>query len=330
MSGIDIVVTWVDGNDPQWQASRAKYETNTGDLGNSERRFRDWDLMRYWFRGVEKFAPWVNKVIFITCGQHPDWLNVDNPKLKLVDHRDYMPEDALPTFNSNAIELGINKIDGLSDRFILFNDDFFIINELKETDFFVNGLPCDFVALDAIEPSEDFDYVLANNVRIINENFDKREVLSRNKSQWFNLKDVKSVMRTVALRKPWNKFTGFRDYHTPVAYTKKEFDDMWVRYPDLMNDTVHRRFRDKDNISHWLIRYWRLASGEFVTSSQKKYIFIPVENGDNSALIDTIRKQRRKILCINDNFSGSDISVVQKSLRDAFEAILPEKSSFEI
>lgn len=330
MSGIDIVVTWVDGNDPAWQASRAKYENNSGELNNSARRFRDWDLMRYWFRGVEKFAPWVNKVVFITCGQRPLWLNVDNPKLMLVDHRDYMPEDALPTFNSNAIELGINKIVGLSDRFILFNDDFFILDGLKETDFFVDGLPCDFAALDAIEPSEDFDYILANNVRIINENFDKREVLTNNRSQWFNLKDVKSVMRTVALRKPWNKFTGFRDYHTPVAYNRKEFDDMWERFPDIMNATVHSRFRGKDNISHWLIRYWRLASGKFHTSSQKKYTFIPVIDGDNSVLVDAIKNQRKKILCINDNFEGDDISKAQKDLKEAFEAILPEKSSFEI
>ena len=165
MSGIDIVVTWVDGNDPAWQASRSKYEINSDDPGNAARRYRDWDLMRYWFRGVEKHAPWVNKVIFVTCGQHPDWLNLDNPKLRLVDHSEYMPADALPTFNSNAIELGINKIEGLSDRFILFNDDFFILDDVKETDFFRDGLPCDFAALDAIEPVEDFGCILANDTK---------------------------------------------------------------------------------------------------------------------------------------------------------------------
>ena len=330
MSGIDIVVTWVDGNDPAWQASRSKYENNSDDLSNSSRRYRDWDLMRYWFRGVEKYAPWADRIIFITCGQRPDWLNVDNPKLRLVDHSEYMPEEALPTFNSNAIELGINKIEGLSDRFILFNDDFFILDEVKETDFFRDGLPCDFAALDAIEPSEDFGYVLANNIRVINQNFDKREVLKKNRSKWYNLKDIKSVMRTMALRKPWPKFTGFRDYHTPIAYTKKEFDDMWARIPDLMNATVHSRFRTKDNISHWLIRYWRLASGEFTSSSQKKYTFIPVVNCDNSSLIDVIKNQKKKILCINDNFEGDDISAAQQSLKEAFESILPEKSSFEI
>ena len=76
--------------------------------------------------------------------------------------------------------------------------------------------------------------------------------------------------------------------------------------------------------------FWRLASGEFFSSSQKKYTFIPVVDGDNSALIGVIKNRKKKILCINDNFEGDDISKVQQSLKEAFEAILPEKSSFEI
>ena len=328
---IDFIVTWVDGNDPEWQKTRNEYlgiKTSKDNAG--AQRYRDWDLMRYWFRGVEKFAPWVNKVYFVTCGQRLEWLNPDHPKLKLVDHKDYMPEDALPTFNSNAIELGINKIEGLSDRFILFNDDFFILDEVKETDFFKAGKPCDFAALDAIEFSEEFGYILANNVRVINENFSKREVLKKNRSQWYNMKDIKSVIRTLELTKPWNKFTGFRDYHTPVAYLKKEFDDMWNLYPELMNATVHSKFRNKENISHWLIRFWRLVSGNFVPTSQNKRTFIPVTDGDNSFLISTIKNQKKSILCINDEFSGDDISKAQKDLKDAFESILPDKSSFEI
>lgn len=330
MDDIDIVVTWVDGNDPKWQKSREKYAGDQNNSLNSSNRYRDWDLMRYWFRAIETYAPWVNCVYFVTCGHYPDWLNLNHPKLKLIKHSDYMPEDALPTFNSNAIELGINKIEGLSDKFILFNDDFFIIDKIEKSDFFQNDLPCDFAALDAIEPSEGFDYILMNNIRIINKNFNKMEVLKKHRSKWFNTKDIKSVFRTMELFRPWNQFTGFRDYHIPVAYLKKEFDDMWERYPDLMDQTVHHRVRSKEDISHWLIRYWRLASGTFVPFSQKKWTFIPVTNGDNSFLIDTIKNQKKKIICINDNFEGEDILSVQKSLKDAFETILPNKSSFEL
>ena len=86
---IDFVVLWVDGNDPQWQAQKAKYQGKTLDDSNAAHRFRDWGLMPYWFRAVEKFCPWVRKVHFVTCGHVPQWLNLDCPKLNHVKHSDY-------------------------------------------------------------------------------------------------------------------------------------------------------------------------------------------------------------------------------------------------
>ena len=51
---IDFVVLWVDGNDPAWQAEKAKYQGKTLDDSNSQNRFRDWGLMPYWFRAVAR------------------------------------------------------------------------------------------------------------------------------------------------------------------------------------------------------------------------------------------------------------------------------------
>ena len=80
---IDFVVMWVDGNDPEWQKKKNKYDVNAKSDG-SIYRYRDWDLLQYWFRGVEKFAPWVNKIYFITWGHLPKWLNRIIQKLKLL------------------------------------------------------------------------------------------------------------------------------------------------------------------------------------------------------------------------------------------------------
>ena len=33
-------------------------------------------------------------------------IDLNNPKINIVKHSDYMPSDSLPTFNSNAIEIG--------------------------------------------------------------------------------------------------------------------------------------------------------------------------------------------------------------------------------
>ena len=64
---IDFVLPWVDGGDPAWRAERARYAPEAADGDASEVRYRDWGTLKYWFRGVDRFAPWVRKVHFITC-----------------------------------------------------------------------------------------------------------------------------------------------------------------------------------------------------------------------------------------------------------------------
>ncbi len=128
---VDFVVTWVDGNDPVWQAEKAKYSpAKTSDARTS--RYRDWDNMQYWFRAVEKFAPWVRKVHFVTYGHLPKWLNTNNPKLHIVNHKDFIPSKYLPIFNVNPIELNLHRIEGLAERFVYFNDDMFLLQPVKK------------------------------------------------------------------------------------------------------------------------------------------------------------------------------------------------------
>ena len=89
MNKIDFVVTWVDGNDPVWQEKKSSYDgsVNTSKQSmNSVKAYREWGTFKYWFRGVEKFAPWVNKVYLVTDQQKPSWLELNSDKLVLVDH----------------------------------------------------------------------------------------------------------------------------------------------------------------------------------------------------------------------------------------------------
>ena len=100
---IDFVITWVDMDDPKWKKTFAKYSGGIDNSNNSfsEARFRDHGFLKYWFRGIEKFAPWVRKIHFVTCGQKPEWLDENNPKLHLVNHEDFIPHQFLPCFNSS-------------------------------------------------------------------------------------------------------------------------------------------------------------------------------------------------------------------------------------
>ena len=141
---IDFVVLWVDGSDPVWQAEKAKYQGKTLDDSNAPNRFRDWGLMPYWFRAVEKFAPWVRKIHFVTCGHVPAFLNLAHPKLHHVKHEGFLPPEVLPTFSSHAIEMNLHRIPGLAEHFVYFNDDMFLIRSVPETAFFRDGLPCTY------------------------------------------------------------------------------------------------------------------------------------------------------------------------------------------
>ena len=78
--------------------------------------------------------------LFYNMGTYT-WLNTENPKLTVVNHKDYIPEEYLPTFSSHPIELNLHRIKGLSEQFVYFNDDTFIINAMQPEDFFKKGLP---------------------------------------------------------------------------------------------------------------------------------------------------------------------------------------------
>ena len=189
MSKIDFVVLWVDGNDLEWQKDKASYTPGvSSDVGLN--RYREWENLVYWFRAVAKYAPWVNKIHFVTNGQRPDWLNTNHPKIHHVRHSDYMPLDSLPTFNSSAIEIAIHKIPGLAERFVYFNDDMFLNAPISEDFFFHNDMPVDMPGLTpkCYSENEDdnstFSHLLRNNFDVLNQYFDKKEVLRQHFTQW--------------------------------------------------------------------------------------------------------------------------------------------------
>ncbi len=116
---IDFVITYVDGNDPEWLAERNKYLFGVDKLTDTIERYRNWENLQYWFRGIEKFAPFVNKIHFITSSRVPEWLNMNNPKLNVVRHSDYIPEEYLPTFSSIPIELNLHRLEDLRRKFCI-------------------------------------------------------------------------------------------------------------------------------------------------------------------------------------------------------------------
>ena len=67
----------------------------------------------------------------------PKWLNTNDPRIVIVPHEDiFENENDLPVFNSNAIEMNLHRIPGLSRHFIYLNDDFIFNYPVTINDFF--------------------------------------------------------------------------------------------------------------------------------------------------------------------------------------------------
>lgn len=329
----DIIITWVDGNDPLWRAEKNRYKEQLfgkeAVMEDDGKRFRDWDNIQYIFRGIERFMPWINKVHLITCGHLPKWIDPSCERLHIVKHSDYIPADMLPTFNSNCIELYANRIEGLADQFILFNDDMFVVKPTVEEDFFVDGLPCDVACLNPqpIVRSEIVN-IEVNNLKIINDHFHMDD-LFKNRRKWFDLKKYGSlVIRTMIFSK-YSSIIGIYQPHIPLAYQKKTWDTVWEAEHETLEKACTNRFRSTDDLNHWLFRSWQLMSGQFEPRRRDFGILVSAANVPQvKAYLDA--HSPYKLVCINDDRHVTDFDETKQQVNALLQALLPEKSSFEL
>lgn len=324
---IDFIMPWVDSTDKEWQKEKAKY---TSDFFTDDRmiRYRDFDNLQYWFRGVEKFAPWVRKIHFITCGHLPTWLNVNHPKLNIVKHEDYIPRKYLPTFSSHVIEINIHRIKDLSDRFVFFNDDIFITQPIKETDFFQDGYPKDQAIMDiAFKKDEVHGSAVQNSVYVINKYFNKNQSIKENFTKWYRPMYGSFLIKTLLLT-PWKYFTGFYTTHLANAYLKSTFEEVWEKETQRLNFTCSNKFRDKRDVMQFVFKFWQLASGNFIPGKRLGKSYSIGESFET--VIKAIQEQRHALICLNDNDLINDFESIRDGLIQSFDTIFPVKSEFEI
>ena len=329
MNDIDFVILWVDGNDPAWRAEFTAARREAGcNADASEIRYRDWSNLQYWFRAVERFAPWVHRVHFVTWGHLPEWLDTSHPKLHIVRHEDFIPHDFLPTFNSNAIELNIGNIEGLSEQFVLFNDDMFLTHECRPDDFFKEGVPCDMARLSVVQPSS-IGHLIYNCLEIVNSSCDKRRAVRGNLGKWLNPKyGAGNLLKTLTLM-PWSSFTGFWDSHQPQPHLASDFRRAWELWGEQLDATCRHKFRDLTDVMHWLIRYVRLAEGRFVPRGMGDCRLMTLADNTIDDICRDVASRRWRMVCLNDGEDISDFEALRNRLNGAFEELLPQKSSYE-
>lgn len=333
-SKIDFIIAWVDGNDPVWQKEKAYYlhpDDTSETFDASEMRYRDYDNLRYWFRAVEKYAPWVNQVHFITYGHLPVWLNLDAPKLHVVRHSDYIPAEYLPTFSSHPIELNLHRIKGLGEQFVYFNDDFFLTSPVKPEDFFIDGLPCDCIEESPLSFSQRtiMNSINTNDIIFASEHFDRKSCRKKYWRKWYSLKTPHSAVKNLLLGTLNDRnFFGLKIHHLPQAYRKSVLEEVWSAAPELLSETCTHKFRNAQDVSQCVFKFWQLMTGQFQPYSKREFgVVLPVADKIDE-ICQAITEQRYKAICINDS-PDIDFEMVKAKINGAFELALSEKSSFE-
>lgn len=332
---IDIVIPWVNGSDPDWNELRRRYSTNNGGISgaNTAIRYQSWDNLHLWFRAVEKCMPWFNKIFLITCGHIPVFLDVQNSKLRIVRHEEYIPEEYLPTFNSNTIEMNLHRIEDLSENFILFNDDLFPLQKIEEEYYFQNNIPCDQAVESPIMPVDIGDLtkwscmVKTNDLLIINQHFKKREVQKKNFWGWYNFKYGERIKRNIGLHY-WNNFVGFHDPHMANAIKKSVLAKLWEEEPIALDLGSKNRFRGQEDVSQYLIRYWQLCEGCFVP---RKTLGKPFTVSINNCrgIADGIRHKEWQMVSLSEIGTADEFEIIKKEINKALEELYENKSSFE-
>ena len=278
---IDVVYTWVDGSDDTWDAARsARLAEVTGTAQTRESsgraRYLDRGELRYSFRSLHLFAPWVRRIHLVTAGQTPSWLDTSHPRINLVDHRDILPADALPTFNSHAIETSLHRIEGLAEHFVYFNDDFMVGRPIRpEALFSPAGLTSVFFSAQTVGLT------------------DMPDAPPFLKAAWNNRN---------LLHAAFGAATTNNLAHAPYAHRVSVIDELHERFPEPLAATARSPFRtdtDVSTLSSLAQHYGLLTGSAFVGEADLAYVNI--SNADVEFQLRRLRHREQDFICLGDH-----------------------------
>ncbi len=266
---IDIVIPWVDGNDPQYKAKLNRYRNATSeheDVGGQS-RYDDLGELYYCLKSIFLFAPFIRKVFIVTDGQTPrlegELTELSSQKqtaIEIIDHKTIFRgyEEYLPVFNSRAIETVIWRIPDLSERFILMNDDFFFVNPVTAEDFF--------------KGENTFCY--ANYRSTLLQKAARAFRRKKNGHRRIEFKD--SMLRAVELTEGGPLFLNLK--HTPRPLRKSFYENFYASSDKLLKANIENKFRDGNQFNSqelFYIHEYRRGRLIVVPAQEKLLYLIP-------------------------------------------------------
>lgn len=292
---MDFVLPFVTADDPKWVREVTRYEPKY-DIT----RFRDFGTLKYLFRGVEKFMPWIDRIVLIVAypSQVPKWVNQNT--VRIVTHDEIMPKSILPTFNSSVIECYINNISDLSERFIYANDDMFPVGPLSADDFFKGGKP------------------------VIN--YTQRESAGTPFLQMCEY--VNRLAAELAGLRVNHGFILPEHFFAPML--KSVNLGIIKRLGQKIPDSI-TKFRHPDNIHQYIYQdyycYSRIAVDNAARYRAKRVNFNLPSQVDE--IVSDLLSGEYQMYCINDEYWWTPIEPELDKIRAAFRRLFPRRSRFE-
>lgn len=306
---IDIVYTWVDGADPAWQdafrSTAREFGRDVSETALDPARYHSRDELRYSLRSVWAFCGWARHIFVVTAGQRPEWL-VEDDRVRIVDHSEILPADALPTFNSHAMESALHRIDGLAERFVYFNDDMLVGHSLRPETFFTpNGLPRVFQS-DARVPAVESDDMLAV--------------------------DTAARRGRELLDERFGRVVAHKPLHSPYPLLRSVMADIAAEFPDIVEATSRSRFRSPSDLSiaASFAQHYALATGRAVLGDIRSD-YVHVESGRLRWHLDRLLLgQGFDTFCINETAQDpAGMEAREARIREFFEAYFPVAAPWE-
>ena len=292
---IDIVIPYVNNNDPVWRntfinyCTRTKYYKRVASMVGQ--RFDEIGLFEYLIKGIDKFMPWVNNIYLLVSNKEQVPSYIDKKRIKVVLHEQFIPYKYLPTFNSTTIEMFLDKIPNLAEHFIYINDDMFPIAALDPNDFFTES----------------------NKIKI---SFIK-DVLQANPTQfkqvcYHQYKEICELLGYYVL--PAESFQ--RPYHSFTPMIKSHCKEIRQLLDDKIKQVL-APFRTEYQYNQYIYPLYELFKGNTVESDIKfEYLEL---NNDLDKIISAI--DHNQIVCINDSTckKGIDIKSIKNKLKEKVE-----------
>ena len=307
---IDLVYLWVDGNNPEWLAKRAAFlDGKTDNSLTNSRSYLNNDELKYSLRSVEIYAPWIRNIFILSDNQKPKWLDISNPKIKIIDQNDILPNKSLPCFNSNVLEHFLYKIPNLSEHFLLSNDDMFLNRTvIPDTFFAADGFP--IIRLNR-KPFRRFRWFL-------------REQILKKPHKLYS----KALFNAAELVK--NKFGVFYNglpHHNIDSYLKSDClrvsEQIFKHEIDLMK---MNHVRSSNDIQRVIYSYVALAEkrGHLQHVSSKDSLHVHIQKERH---YERLEKINPTFFCLNDTEYADDND--RMKLKEWLNNRFPKKSQFE-